>query len=74
MPWEEGNERVKDILRRQKESKHVVVLIGPEGGFSKGEAGAAVSRGFHLVSLGPTILRTETAAIAAITMIRYELS
>jgi len=73
MPWEEGTEPVKDVLRKQKEVKHVVVLIGPEGGFSQAEAEAAGARGFHLVSLGPSILRTETAAVAVLSMIGYEL-
>jgi 16S rRNA (uracil1498-N3)-methyltransferase len=73
MPWEEGTEPIRQVLRKQKEAKQVVVLIGPEGGFSKAEAEAADSRGFHLVSLGPNILRTETAAIAALAMIGYEL-
>lgn len=72
MPWEEGTEPVKDVLRKQQGIGSVVVLIGPEGGFSRAEADAARARGFHLVSLGPTILRTETAAIAALSMIGYE--
>ena len=74
MPWEEGTEPIKDVLRRQKEVKHVVVLIGPEGGFTQAEAASAKAKGFHLVSLGPNILRTETAAIAALSMIGYELT
>jgi 16S rRNA (uracil1498-N3)-methyltransferase len=74
MPWEEGTDPIKDVLRKQKEIRHVVVLIGPEGGFSQAEAEAAKAKGFHLVSLGPNILRTETAAIAALSMIGYEMS
>jgi 16S rRNA (uracil1498-N3)-methyltransferase len=50
----------------------IIVLIGPEGGFSAHEAEAAQGNGFHLVSLGPNILRTETAAIAVLSMIGYE--
>jgi len=73
-PWEEGTEPVKNVLRRHLDAKHVVVLIGPEGGFSQAEAGAAKDRGFHLVSLGPSILRTETAAMAALAIIGYEFS
>jgi len=73
-PWEEGTEPVKNVLRRHLDAKHVVVLIGPEGGFSQAEAEAAKDKGFHLVSLGPTILRTETAAMAALAIIGYELS
>ena len=43
-----------------------VVAIGPEGGFSPGEAALARSHDFGYVSLGPHRLRTETAAIAAV--------
>jgi 16S rRNA (uracil1498-N3)-methyltransferase len=50
------------------------VLIGPEGGFSQAEADRAKKRGFHLVSLGPNILRTETAAVAVLSMVLYETS
>ena len=74
MPWEEGTQHIKTILQKQQGAERVIVLIGPEGGFSKAEAGTAASKGFHLVSLGPTILRAETAALAAISMVRYELS
>ncbi len=45
----------------------VCVLIGPEGGFSHTEYEDADVAGFRAVSLGPRVLRTETAAIAALT-------
>ncbi len=72
LPWEEGIEPLKDVLRRNIAVKRVFVLIGPEGGFSSSEAASAQERGFNLVSLGRNILRTETAAIAALSMIGYE--
>ena len=53
--------------------KTVAVLIGPEGGFSEKEAQMLADRGIAGVSLGRTILRTETAGPAAIAMIMYEL-
>jgi 16S rRNA (uracil1498-N3)-methyltransferase len=74
LPWEEGTEPVKNVLRGHLDAKHVVVLIGPEGGFSQAEADAAKEKGFHLVSLGPNILRTETAAVAVLSMIGYDIS
>ena len=46
----------------------VCMLIGPEGGFSPAEHDDAAVAGFMAVSLGPRILRTETAAIAAIAV------
>jgi 16S rRNA (uracil1498-N3)-methyltransferase len=72
LPWEEGTEPIKNILHRMSGMKQVIVLIGPEGGFSVSEAEAAHGKGFHLLSLGPNILRTETAAITALSMIGYE--
>lgn len=49
------------------------VIIGPEGGFSPMEAQTLKEAGAEAVSLGKTILRTETAGMAAIAMIMYEL-
>ena len=46
----------------------VCLLIGPEGGFSEKEYADARAAGFDVVSLGPRVLRTETAAIAALTI------
>jgi 16S rRNA (uracil1498-N3)-methyltransferase len=72
IPWEEGTEPIKKVLRGKQGIQHIIVLIGPEGGFSSAEAEIAKSRGFHPVSLGPNILRTETAATAVLSMINYE--
>ena len=49
------------------------LVIGPEGGFSKEEASALIEKGIRPVSLGKTVLRTETAAIAALSMLIYGL-
>jgi 16S rRNA (uracil1498-N3)-methyltransferase len=46
----------------------VALLIGPEGGFPAGEVAAASAAGFVPVSLGPRILRVETAAIVAVAL------
>lgn len=46
------------------------LLIGPEGGFAPGEAAAAVRAGFAPVRLGPRVLRTETAAVAALAALQ----
>jgi 16S rRNA (uracil1498-N3)-methyltransferase len=48
----------------------VTVLIGPEGGLTDAEQEAAVAAGFLPVRLGPRVLRTETAAIAALTWLQ----
>jgi 16S rRNA (uracil1498-N3)-methyltransferase len=46
------------------------LLIGPEGGFSAAENDAATAAGFRAVSMGPRILRTETAAVAALAVVQ----
>jgi 16S rRNA (uracil1498-N3)-methyltransferase len=46
----------------------VAVVVGPEGGFSRDEVDAARAAGFAVVDLGPRILRTETAALVAVTL------
>jgi 16S rRNA (uracil1498-N3)-methyltransferase len=47
----------------------VTLLVGPEGGFEEGELAAAAAAGFQAVSLGPRVLRTETAGAAALAAI-----
>lgn len=44
----------------------ITLLIGPEGGFEEGEIDLARSLGFHSLQLGPRVLRTETAGLAAL--------
>lgn len=48
----------------------ICILIGPEGGFSPGEYEDAGLAGFRAVSLGPRVLRTETAAAAALAIMQ----
>lgn len=56
----------EDLLQRKIEpDQQVVILIGPEGDFSPDEIELVKSSGFQLVSLGPHVLRTETAGVIA---------
>jgi len=72
-PYEnEKGATIKDALQHSN-AANVAVIIGPEGGFSDEEALAIIGAGGVSVSLGKTILRTETAGMAAIAMIMYEL-
>lgn len=48
----------------------IALLIGPEGGLSEAELAQAAERGWWGVSLGPRVLRTETAALAALTALQ----
>jgi 16S rRNA (uracil1498-N3)-methyltransferase len=67
--WErERREGLVDVLERPGDS--VAILLGPEGGFEEEEVERATACGFVPVSLGPTTLRSETAAIASVAMIR----
>jgi len=55
-------------------SRSGTVLIGPEGGFTAYEVSAAVKAGFQTASLGDQILRAETAALVALTIVHYEMT
>ncbi len=57
--------------RRPTGQGNIMVIIGPEGGFTVEETETARRGGFQLASLGPRILRAETAAIAAVTLVQY---
>jgi 16S rRNA (uracil1498-N3)-methyltransferase len=46
-------------------------LIGPEGGWSDEELGMMEERGCRFITLGPRVLRTETAAIAALALLQH---
>lgn len=51
-----------------READHVVWCVGPEGGFTEAEAAAVLAAGFRGVALGRTVLRFETAALAALAL------
>ena len=77
-PYEnEDGYSMKDCLRRLAEAgetpKKVAIIIGPEGGFADKEIDALKDFGAEIITLGKTILRTETAGLVALTMVMYEL-
>jgi 16S rRNA (uracil1498-N3)-methyltransferase len=57
-------------LTPEPAASNVMLLIGPPGGFEDREVEAARAAGFEAVSLGPRVLRTETAAVAAVTAVQ----
>lgn len=59
----------KDPISGINRTGQYCVLIGPEGGFEEQEIKLAVAKGFQSIRLGPQVLRTETAPIAAISAI-----
>lgn len=73
VPWEEAPDAppLGQLLSASPAS--VAVFIGPEGGLTAAEARLALDAGFRVASLGPRILRTETAAIAVIAVIQSRL-
>jgi len=72
--WEEtGGEPLQQTLGPPQEIKSAMILIGPEGGFSSDEVEDAVTAGYKSVTLGRQILRSETAAITAISILQYKL-
>ncbi len=65
-------DKLKDVVGRNAGAKEVSIFIGPEGGFTEDEVSRAISAGAVPISLGGNILRTETAAIAALAIVLYE--
>lgn len=59
-------DQLKHIVEAHPDVRSILVLIGPEGGFTMEEVKACLDAGCHCISLGPRILRAETAALAAI--------
>lgn len=61
---------IKDVLE-DADGKEIIVMIGPEGDFSKAEAELALEHGFIPVHLGVSRLRTETAALTAASAVYF---
>lgn len=66
---EKGMIETDNALNAIKAKENVAIFIGPEGGFSDEEIALAKEKGAKIISLGKRILRTETAAITAISMV-----
>ena len=60
--------------RHHAAPRNVLWLVGPEGDFSPAEMTAAITAGFQPITLGPLVLRSDTAAIYALSILSYELS
>jgi 16S rRNA (uracil1498-N3)-methyltransferase len=64
---------LKDVLQSSSPGGDVILALGPEGGWTDAEHGLFREAGWSLASLGSTILRAETAAIAAMAIVLAEL-
>jgi 16S rRNA (uracil1498-N3)-methyltransferase len=70
LPWEsEEDKNILTVLNENKDIKNINIFIGPEGGFDKTEIDIAIKKGFKTVTLGKNILRVETAAIVASSIV-----
>jgi 16S rRNA (uracil1498-N3)-methyltransferase len=67
------SQKLKDILRQRTDAKKIQIIVGPEGDFTDDEINYALSVDAIPVSFGSNILRTETASIAGLTIVLYEL-
>ncbi|MGH2349599.1 MAG: RsmE family RNA methyltransferase [bacterium] len=71
--WEgERSRNLADVLRDRRTPAEAALIVGPEGGFEREEVEQSVASGAVPATLGPLILRTETAGIAAAAMLFYE--
>jgi 16S rRNA (uracil1498-N3)-methyltransferase len=71
--WEDPRATpLRERLRGRPQPTSVALAIGPEGGFEADEIELATKNGFEAVSLGPRILRTESAVLAVLTILQYE--
>ena len=69
------NEKIKNIKKVLKENPKydkLLLVVGPEGGFTKEEEKILIENGYLTTSLGSRVLRTETASLVAVSMINYE--
>jgi 16S rRNA (uracil1498-N3)-methyltransferase len=66
----ESEQGLTELEHTQTSVDEVVLMIGPEGGFSSQEAALALEHGFKPVRFGPRILRAETAAVAALSAVQ----
>ncbi|MEH0022253.1 MAG: RsmE family RNA methyltransferase [Desulfobacter sp.] len=71
--WENAGRSLSHLAADSEADAGTIVLIGPEGGFSAEEIQRAQAAGFVSYSLGPRILRAETAAVTATGLIQYIL-
>ena len=68
---DENTTHLKEVLEQPGNKQTVAIISGPEGGFEASEAKAAKEIGIQTVSLGPRILRSETAPIATLSALMY---
>jgi 16S rRNA (uracil1498-N3)-methyltransferase len=63
----------KEVLKKVQKGIKIGIFIGPEGGFEESEIQYALENGIHPISLGKRILRTETAGLAILSVLMFQL-
>jgi 16S rRNA (uracil1498-N3)-methyltransferase len=71
--WEKGGEDLRTALNAFRGTRRISLFTGPEGGFSEEEIRRASERGLVAATLGKRILRAETAAVAAVSIVQFTL-
>jgi 16S rRNA (uracil1498-N3)-methyltransferase len=69
--WEGDAPSLDEVLARVEAPRAAAVLVGPEGGLAAAEVEAARAFGFAAASLGPRILRTDTAGVVAVALLQF---
>ncbi len=73
--WEKSDtplsDMVQDLRSTNADCRSVCLCLGPEGGFVDAEVEEAVNQGFRTLSLGPRILKADTASVAACVLAQY---
>ena len=75
IPYElaKGMKETKELIRSIEPGKSIGVFIGPEGGFEEQEVADAMEAGAKPITLGHRILRTETAGLAVLSVLMFQL-
>ena len=75
IPYElaKGMKETREILGEIKPGQSIGIFIGPEGGFEEEEVAKALEAGAHAITLGRRILRTETAGLAILSVLMFQL-
>ena len=70
---EKGMDRARELIKELKGKESIGIFIGPEGGIAEDELELAIAAGAKPISLGNRILRTETAGLALVSVIAFEI-
>ena len=70
---EKGMDKARELIKEVKNKKSIGIFIGPEGGISEDELELAINAGAKPIILGNRILRTETAGLALVSVIAFEI-